>query len=179
MKFKKSWIFWICYYAAAIIGNVLAAFLLRDKWNFNAWSAFPIIFTALSLFWLFYSSSKFYTNLMEEGRIQHHKRYHKYFDEERYRAKRRAYEQNEAVQKKDARDMKFYKGFMLLLIPFFWMYIFFFSNYAKAFSWIFPGIAFIVVGLWVILHDCSGETGTQQEKELKEQQEREELGKWK
>ena len=52
MKFKKSWILWICYYSAAIIGTVLAAVLLRDRWNFSAWSAFPIGYTVISIFWI-------------------------------------------------------------------------------------------------------------------------------
>ena len=60
MKLKKSWIFWICYYGIAIIGNVLAAVLLRDKWNFNGWSAFPKTIIILLMFCLLnqHTSSK-------------------------------------------------------------------------------------------------------------------------
>ena len=57
MKFKKSWIFWICYYGVAIIGNVLAAVLLRDHWNFNGWSAFPIACFLLSIFVAWFTES--------------------------------------------------------------------------------------------------------------------------
>ena len=44
MKVKKTQIFWIGYYGVAIIGNVLAAALLRDKWMLSAYSFFPCLF---------------------------------------------------------------------------------------------------------------------------------------
>ena len=179
MKFKKSWIFWICYYGAAITANVLAAVLLRDRWNFNGWSAFPIFFTAISIFWLFFFSSKFAANYFEELHIKDRLYFDKNFDEAKYRAYAQAREQDETVKKNSAAARKFFTGFTLLCIPFFWMYILFFANYIKAFSWLIPGIAYIIVGLvWFSLHDDGAEIKKQRAKELKEQQEREELGKW-
>ena len=57
MKMKKSHIFFICYYAAAIIGTVLAAVLLRERVNFSAWSAFPITCSLFSLFTAWFCGS--------------------------------------------------------------------------------------------------------------------------
>ncbi len=180
MKFKKTWIFWICYYSAAIIGNVLAAVLLRDKWTFNGFSAFPIMYILFSFFWVWYFPSKHHANLCLNHDVRYLRSRDKYFDEEKWRAKCEAREQQENTQKKTKIGNKAITHTILFLTPFFGMYICFFSNLAKILSFVFPTIFLLIVMLvLLILFNDTPKFKKQREKELKEQQEREELGKWK
>ena len=180
MKFKKAWIFWICYYGVAIVGNVLAAVLLRDKWNFNGYTTFPILYIASSIFWFFYFPSEHYAKLSYNKRISNLKYYYKYFDEEKWRAKYEAREEQEDTKKKTKIANKVITRTILFLTPFFGMYICFFSNIAKILSFVFPTIILLIVMVVLLIRfNDTPKFKKQREKELQEQREREELGKWK
>ncbi len=155
MKLKKSHIFFISYYAAAILGNVLAAVLLREQWNFNAWSAFPIGYVIFSIFMIWYFPSEHYSNLCLERSIQWIKIYRKDFDEMKYRAENNRQEDKEETEAGN----KFFVRITLLCIPYFFMFICFFSNFAKFASFVFPLIVSIFsLLIWVIL--TNSQSGT-------------------
>ena len=179
MKFKKSWIFWICYYGIAIIGNVLAAVLLRDKWNFNGWSAFPIGYIAFSIFLLWYFPSEHYLESCVKTAFIYARRYFK-IDEYTF------YEEC-----KKTRDPARYHSqircliyLTLLSISIFIPFVLFFSAEAKILSILIVSVVFLLgIFIWIFLFDpLRKERKLKQkslEQELKEQQQREELGKWK
>ncbi|MBE6630880.1 MAG: hypothetical protein E7624_08550 [Ruminococcaceae bacterium] len=168
MKFKKSWIFWICYYAAAIIGNVLAAFLLRDKWNFNAWSAFPIAYILILLFFSWYCPSELH--------------YKRVFEKSDLAGTPEWYQT--AFRQGIRPTLVFLSAFCLFCVPFYFMFVIFFASMAKFSSFLFAGCLYIIaLLLWTLKLDPEIKNKKAQkallEQEKKEQQEREELGKWK
>ena len=169
MKLKKSWIFWICYYGIAIMGNVLAAVLLRDKWNFNGWSAFPIVSSLLCIFLAWFAQS---------GRAEALYLKHRQFEAEWNFF---------SFSKPSPGELDpFYHHFFVIFLleaPLFLPAIFFISGETKGFfsiGIIFGGFfAGIIYHIWG--HLAREEKDRQlKEKKAREYQERkEEMGKWK
>ncbi len=173
MKLKKSHIFFICYYAAAIIGTVLAATLLRDKWNFNAWSGFPIAYIVISIYLSWFYPSRF--------RIK--------FDQITSIKMRVKYEKGDGIvvspppNEEDywREDDKFASNIFLACIPLFFPFIFFLPFGAKIFSGIFLLIPYAATTIYciVVIKKEIDTHNAKIEQQLKDQQEQEELGKWK
>ena len=176
MKFKKSWIFWICYYGVAITANVLAAILLRDKWNFNGWSAFPIVYLLVAYGWIWYFRSKLYEDRCEEYYLFFKRFYRKDFNEVKYHED---VDRQQKEQKRKAADNKAFTIIVLLCAPILSIFILFFSTAAKALSFLVAGVPFLLgILIWLISQNDASNLNKQREEELKEQREREELGKW-
>ena len=151
MKFKKSWIFWICYYGVAITANVLAAILLRDKWNFNGWSAFPIAYIVILSYQGFYLPTERYL----QNRYNYHRTrfsdLNKYPDFEQFD---RRWKKNWENEKKANRLASFLS---FLCVPFYFIFVFFFSKTLKILS-VIP--LFFVLLFWafvVILKNASSQ----------------------
>ena len=170
MKMKKSHIFFICYYAAAIIGTVLAAVLLRERVNFSAWSAFPITCSLFSLFtaW-FCGSGRAEAFVLKQWRIEA--------------------EWNISAPVPDTLSKEsnplFHHIFItyLFLAPLFLSLIVFLQSETKAFlSIAIVFLGFFSCSIYHIWGHLSRQDKARQNKEndeKKQQQEREELGKWK
>ncbi len=181
MKFKKIWILWICYYSAAIIGTVLAAVLLRDRWNFNAWSAFPIAYIVILAFLVWYFPSVWNHRRSEDQSALYQRWRFKDFDELSFRMEAISAERNGIWQDP---QWIFMSKVSLACIPIYLVFLFFFGNTAKVASFIIAiAIHWIGLGVWMFFGEGDGKAAKKrredQARELKEQKEREELGKWK
>ncbi|MBQ9778907.1 MAG: hypothetical protein IJW22_08300 [Clostridia bacterium] len=170
MKFKKIWILWICYYSAAIIGTVLAAVLLRDRWNFNAWSAFPIGCALLCIFLAWFA---------ESGRAAA-----LYLKHLKFKAEWNLLSTYPKPSTGEPYPLDHHFFIALLAgAPLFLPAIFFLRGEAKAFFSI--GVIFLLFFACIIYHvwgHLAREDKEQRQKEKKaqeEQQRREELGRWK
>lgn len=179
MKFKKIWILWICYYSAAIIGTVLAAVLLRDRWNFNAWSAFPIVYILVLAFLARYVQSDIYAEISYEDSLRDDSHWYN------HKASRsRPIDDYQQSREYFRPWNSYWTKVALLCIPIYPCFIFFFSDNAKAGSFFFSfGIYVTALALWMLVFDGSRKKIKAEKaklaKELKKQREREELGKWK
>ena len=180
MKFKKIWILWICYYSVAIIGTVLAAVLLRDRWNFNAWSAFPIAYIVILAFLVWYFPSDICYERSNNYNIQLNHWYISHYDEDFHRQPK-----VQLYLKNASRPWFLYwSKVALFCIPIYPYFIFFFSNTTKGCSFLFfLGICVIALALWMLVFgsekkEIKAERAKEAE-ELKKQREREELGRWK
>ena len=176
MKLKKSWIFWICYYGIAIMGNVLAAVLLRDKWNFNGWSAFPIGYIALCLFFIVVSPSNFFDSWL----CNHYIAKLSMLDMDTFDEYAYLKGWNDNYETRHAHDLVVARIFAVALPPLL-MFVLFFNLTAKILSGFFPLAAIIYMG-YIEFHEMYLELKKereQTEQALKEQKQREELGKWK
>ena len=115
MKFKKTWIFWICYYGVAIVANVLAAVLLREKWNFNGWSAFPIVYIAVLVFLSWYYPSKLhYKRIYEKNELSGEPQWYQH-----------------TFKKGIQPTLKFLSVFFAICVPFYFMFIHVYSFFHK------------------------------------------------
>ncbi len=181
MKFKKSWIFWVCYYGVAITANVLAAVLLRDKWNFNGWSVFPIAYILILVFLVWYFPSIWNHRRSEDQSALYQRWRFKDFDELSFRMRAMSAERNGSWQDP---QWIFMKKIALACIPLYPPFIFFFGNTAKLLSFLIAtAIHWGSFGIWMFFLESDGKAAKKrredQARELKEQKEREELGKWK
>ena len=173
MKLKKSYIFFISYYAAAILGTVLAAVLLRERVNFSAWSAFPIAYILLSTYLAWFYPSRFRIKYDQITSIKMRVKYEKENgivvapppDEEDYWRE----------------DDKFASKIFLACIPVILPFIFFFPFGAKIFSGLFLLIPYAATSVYcvVVVKKEIDTHNANLQQQLKSQQEREELGKWK
>ena len=193
----KHKLFWIIYYSSAILLNVVAAIVLREHWNFNWFSAFPIGYILLIVWFQWYYPSDFriaYVNWDNTSNRMKHALYRTKYDKDigfyeqpepdnSYTNADNFYhhritkwsEQHVAVTKHVCR-------LLLLVLPIFLMWIFFFSNYAKGLSGlIIIPLTHIIGYSYDIILTKRNKDARQNDlrKELEEQERREELGKWK
>jgi hypothetical protein len=165
---KKSNIFFLCYYAVFIVGTALAAFLLFDHLAFNAWSVAPIACFVLSLFLVWFC---------ESGRAQTLSDKHELHDA--------AWNMGRDYTPSKYEEPMFHHIAVsyLVIAPFFLPLIPFFSGESKAIL----SIVLFLLGCfsYLVYHICGYLAKEDKEKRMKEdqlkkeQQEREELGKWK
>ncbi len=173
MKLKKLHIFFICYYAAAIIGNVLAAVLLRDRLNFSAWSAFPIAYILISIYLSWFYPSRFRIKIRQIKSIEMRVKYEKGNgivvspppNEEDYWRE----------------DDKFASKIFLACIPPFFPFIFFLPFGAKILSGLFLLIPYAATTIYciVFIKKQTEAHNAKLQQQRKDQQKQEELGKWK
>ncbi len=173
MKFKKSWIFWICYYSVAIIGNVLLLILFSSNLSISAYSLFPIGYILLSLYLAWYYPSQFRIKFDQITSIEMRIKYNK--------------EEGIVVSpppKKEEywrEDDKFASKIFLACIPILFPFIFFLSIGAKIISGLFLLFPYAATTIYCIVK-IKKEIDTHQKKltaDLEAQNKKEELGKWK
>ncbi len=181
MKAKKALILWLCFYALELTGTLLIIFLNREDWIFNGFSAFPIFYALVCAFLVWYLPSIWNYRRDEEWWIVHHLFYRKHFDERQARMSGIAKERN-GTWKDPLRS--FGSRVCLALIPFFLIFVFFFPFEPKIASFAFGMMIYALAQIfWLVA--LSGELKEakahrrKRQKELEEQQKREELGKWK
>ena len=143
MKLKKSQIFFICYYAVALLTAALAIILFYDHLRVTLFSFFPCLW--IVGFLLFAYCDPLRSNIREE------------------------------------RFKPFAAFLWKCFVPIPFPFIFFFSTPAKLLIGllILPGIVIISIYCDFKINQESKQILSQRKQELKKQQEREELGKWK
>ena len=167
MKLKKIL---ICYYAVFVVGTALAAFLLFDHLAFNAWSVAPIACFALSLFLIWFC---------ESGRAQ------AFADKQRLRDAAWNMRMRPDYTPSKYEDPAYHHIAVIYLViaPLFLPLILFVPGENKAIL----SIALFLLGWFSYLayHICGYLAKEDKEKRMreealkKEQEEKEELGKWK
>lgn len=173
MKLKKSHIFFICYYAAAITGTVLAVVLCKDRLQFNSWSAFPIVYILISVYLSWFYPSRFRIKYDQITSIKMRVKYKKgdglvvappRKEEDYWRE-----------------DDKFASKIFLACIPVILPFIFFFPLGAKISSGLFLLIPYAATTIYciVVIKKEIDTHNVKLQQQLKDQQEQEELGKWK
>ncbi len=173
MKLKKSHIFFIFYYATAMIGTALAALFLRDHLIFNDWSAFPIAYILLSAYLAWFYPSRFRIKYDQMTSVKMRVKYEK----------GSGIVVNSPPKEEDywREDDKFASKIFLACIPVILPFIFFFPLGAKISSGLFLLIPYAATTIYCIVV-IKKEIDTHNDKlqqQLNEQQKQEELGKWK
>ncbi len=182
---KKSLIIWLCIYALEIAGVLTVILKNRERWLFNDYSAFPIFYILVCIFLAFYLPS-FHNARREHNRLQrwcrwhisHYDYYDNHFSEINF---------VERVRRGEWQDpfWLFMGRACIALIAFFLLFVFFFDLGSKAASFGFAMLIYSLSGwLYLVLapadwKEYEKELRQKQQKELEEQQKREELGKWK
>ena len=181
---KKSLIIWLCVYALELAGVLTIILKNRERWLFNDYSAFPIFYILVCLFFVFYLPS-FHNAKREHNRlmrlcrwhIKHFDYYDNHFSEIHFVERVRNGEWLNPI-------CPFMSRVCIALIPFLLLFVFFFDLGPKAASF---GFALMIYALMELLYLFFGtgelkeakEHRQKRQKELEEQQKREELGKWK
>ncbi len=179
MKLKKPHIFLICYYAAFAVALTVMAILLKDQLQFNGWSTFPICYILAFILWMWYCQTDTCKERLYWDGYWRQRRYKKISisDYDKEVESRR----NPEREKADDR-LRLFISF--LGIPLFTPFVFFGNYLYKIFSFLIVlAPYFTIVICWLLFTDPENkEIKAEREKrkqELKEQQQREELGKWK
>lgn len=175
MKLKRLW-FWITYYGVAVVANVVATIVCRDKINFSVYSTFPIGYITYLLLLVWYSRSDFRTHLWVFIWNRRHDSFSNLPEEERpHDTFEKSHPQ---LHPGGVLNSKVY----LLFIPLFTVFIFLFSDKVKVHSaWIFLAIIIIItaIGIWSMVTDDIDGRRVKFQKELEEQKKKESMGKWK
>jgi hypothetical protein len=157
----------------------------RERWLFNDYSAFPIFYILVCIFFAFYLPS-FHNAKREHNRLQRWCRWHishyDYYDNHHSEI-----HFVERVRRGEWLDpwWSFMSRVCIALIPFFLLFVFFFDLGPKAASFGFAMLIYSLSGwLYLVLapadwKEQEKELRQKRQKELEEQQKREELGKWK
>ena len=179
---KKSLIIWLCFYILEYTGALAIILANRENWIFNSYSAFPIFYALVCAFLVWYLPSVWNYRRAEDRRILDHLLWRsKNFDERQARIEGISMERNDSW--KDP-IWTFMSHVCIALIPFFLIFVFFFNLGFKASS---CGIGMLIYSFLGFLYLIFGDGGVEKskqyrqkrQKELEEQQKREELGKWK
>ena len=173
MKSKRLWL-WITYYGVAIIANVVAAIVWKDKINFSGYSAFPIgcilIMALLSCFLQSKWVIKFY--------LWHEEYARRKWSDPSFTI---SVHDEENLLKEDRRVELFASKTFFIFIPLVLMFILFFSNGIKISSIGVPLFASLLSVLytfyWLKEEDKKHQVSIDTLR--KDQEKKEELGKWK
>ena len=170
----KRKLFWILYFGISTAAIVLVALLMPEYIIFNWYSLFPVAYMIcvilLALFFPSKLNARFAIWYEEQCRIKWGSRP---LDDP-------FFEEDELVKMDYDLHIRMSKTF-LLFIPFWMLFIIFCTNTAKILSIL---IVFIptLIALYLTMQDVAktnNEIHAQLEKERREQERREELGKWK
>ncbi|MBQ9778906.1 MAG: hypothetical protein IJW22_08295 [Clostridia bacterium] len=181
MKLKKSQIFWICLYAAELALVTLIVFSQRAHWYINGFSAFPVIYSVICVILGCWFPTYHFYRVDCERYVQWCCSNFKYVDLQKLDQMRVRKEQDGSWKSPYYRTMA---NLVFALIPFFALFFFFFVNGAKVASFVFAFLIYLL-GMIIYLFFFDGDPKFHQKRkerlarELKEQKEREELGKWK
>ena len=181
MKNKRSLVFWVVLYVLEFVGALAIILFNREDWIFNAWSAFPLFYLLAFAFLIWYLPSIWNYRRSEDAwtfdRLWHCRN----FDE------RAAYMRSIARERDGTWEdpmWSFMSRVCAALLPMYLLFIFFGIRPLKIASFVFGVLIYISLMLfWCVV--LSGELKEAKEhrrkrqKELEEQQKREELGKWK
>ena len=185
MKFKKSWIFWIRYYGATIIGTGLSIYFFNDRLNISLFSIFPAAYISICIFeaWFFPSQFRYnhrYAFLPTRSRFiigdisTSGLRI-------RFRKKEGFSIENTPTYGYNCPEDHFASKVFLLTLSIFIPFALFFSAIAKiliGFCLLIPPLATLIYGIFVQKKETDMHN-SKLKQQLKIQQEREELGKWK
>ena len=150
--------YWIIYYVATMAVNTLCVIAFRENININLESVIPVVMIGLSIFEACYLANK--DNFEKNTQYTSQNALNDKEKSEMYLCMRRAF---------------------LVAIPLFVPFIFFFSKWIKILSVLVLFLTFIGGGVYFrIKHGKSVESRwTDESEELKEQQRKEEMGKFK
>lgn len=173
MKSKRLWL-WITYYGVAVVANAVAAIVWRDKINFSGYAAVPIgcILMMALLSWFLQSKwmIKFYLRNEEHAR-------RKWVDP----SFTISVHDEEKMMKEDRRVELFASKMFFIFLPLVLMFVLFFSDGIKIASIgvpLFVGLlSFIYAFYWLKEEDKKHQVSIDTLR--KEQEQKEELGKWK
>ena len=173
MKFKKSWICWICYYGVVIFADAFLLILFSSNLSISLYSLFPIGYILLSLYLAWYYPSRF---RIKYGQLASIKKRIKYSKEGGLEILPPP--PDEAYWREDD---KFASKIFLSAIPILFPFIYFFSMGAKILSGLFLLLPYVATTIYCIV-TLKKESDAHQKKvnaELKMQIKNEEMGKWK
>ena len=181
MKIKKSLSLWILFYVLEFTGALLIILLNREDWIFNSFSAFPLCYLIVFAFLIWYLTSIWNYRRSEETWNRDRLWYCKNFDERAARMRSIARERNGTWQDP---MWSFMSRVCAALLPMYLLFIFFGIKPLKIASFVFGALIYaLLIMFWGVV--LSGELKEakahrqKRQKELEEQQKREELGKWK
>ena len=175
----KRNLFWVLYYGITISINVIAGFVFRPYWNFNWFSAWPALYIIISALGAHWNKPS-----MRETRITFEQRLAAkvYIQYDKQLGFLTADGTDEKIQHFMERDehkaaVNFScKGF-LIITPLFLPFILFFHNVIKILTcsmWII-----VAIGALACSFCTTNERIRQHEKERREQEQREQWGRWK
>lgn len=169
----KKKVFWIIYYAVAVLALVVALIFLRELINFSGYSAFPIVGTLLLIVQVFFYPSRQRNNLYF-WKIHREMRRWGYYEEFSEKQKEALYQEELPFTRRASKVA-------LFCIPFVIACAWFCSVPIKIISGFFPLIPSFTFLIRLFSYEIKEAkiSDENREKELEEQKKREELGKWK
>ena len=181
MKLKKSQIFWLVFYTAELALVAGIVFSQRARWYINGYSAFPVIYSVICVILGCWFPTHHFYRVDCERHVQWRCSNFKYVNLQKLDQMRVREEQDGSWKSPYYRTMA---NLVFALIPFFALFFFFFVNKAKVACFGFA-LFLYCLGIIIYLFFFDGDPKFHQKRkeklarELKEQKEREELGRWK
>lgn len=170
----KKKVFWIIYYAVAVLALVVALIFLRELINFSGYSAFPIVGTLLLIVQVFFYPSRWRIKLYLWDQSR---KLSAWFGELLEFSEK----QEEELYREELPFARMASRIALFCIPFVIAGVWFCAVPVKivfGFLSLIPSIVFLIYEGVVVIKEAKI-SDKKRERELEEQKKREELGKWK